>query len=155
MRGVTGVLFRLLLLYFFYPRDRGKRYKTVDYSEQVVSSVRMSYCMRQGEAPAVLDGGIGSKILRRVLKGHLNLTPSTNRKNMPILQRYLRLLKRDLNLEGCNVYRTCWALCLTQFEGVMCSEDHVRRNLEQRRDCNPHRDTHSGQISVEVVRGSP
>ncbi len=96
--------------------------------------------------------GFASCQLRLVLRGRRILSPSRRAPRLPVLQHHLRAVRMHLNLCGDAGHRALWALCLTQWQGVMRCGDPVRRKRDGRRALNPNLDRHRGRLTVDIRR---
>lgn len=99
----------------FFPRTgrkngRAGKSNSVQYAEQVISSVKAHYGLETGHRPGLVEGGNGGGQLRRVIKGLRMMSPRLQGVRLPILQHHLRAVRRVLNLESSQLHRVLWDL---------------------------------------------
>lgn len=78
--------------------EGGRATNSLNYAEQVISSVRGHYTRIQGRIPGMADGALGKK-LSYILRGLPKMAPCAARVKLPILKGDLRNIRGVLRLE--------------------------------------------------------
>lgn len=126
--------------------------KSVNYADQIISSVRGYYAVFHGRRPGLGSGELGGKQLKYVLNVLRKLARRVIKVRRPVLQGDLRRIRIVFNLTNSHQDRTMCVHCLAQWKGVVRSGDLVKRQAEGSSIWDPTQDTHRGLISLEVFR---
>lgn len=136
----------------FRSRRKSKSHNTAAYARKVIASVKYEYQRQHGRLIGPPGTYLNSELCR-LEKGLSKVAPSQENPRLPVLQYHMRAVRRTLNLENNQVDRVLWALCCTQFKGVMRAGDLIRPVTEGIREWNPELDTHRGRVTFHRVRG--
>ena len=131
-----------------FPRRKKKELNTTPHAEQCIASVRSHYAAKHGRRPGLRAGSNGGSQLQLVLKGLKNMSPSKKGERLPILQHHLRADRRHLDISNNGLHRVCWALWLTQWQGVLRSSDVISRLKWTGRTWIPSKEIHRGRLAV-------
>lgn len=105
--------------------DKGRFTNSVNYSEQVISSVSVHYAVIHGGRRGITDWPLEVKQLVYTLNGLRKFAPKEVQVKHPILQAGLRRVKTVMNLRDSHMDSTRWVLWLLQWKGVMRSGDVI------------------------------
>lgn len=128
---------------------------SVNYAEQVISSVRGHYAGTTRivnrihiRGPGLSNVALGFKQLRNTPNWLLNLAPIQMRVNRTILHADLRQIRADMDLSNIHDNWTMWALWFAQWKGLMRFGNIIKRRGDVITLWDPSKDTHSGIIRI-------
>lgn len=132
--------------------DTTKTTNTVNYAEQVISSVKGQYSSMHGRLPGLSEGSLGGKQWLNTLNEFRKLAPGLIPSKRPLLQPDLRRIRGVMNLKYIHDYRTMWSMCLAQWQGVMRCGYLVKQTVYRATVWDPSKESHRGIIRIEILR---
>ena len=127
-------------------------YNSVNYAEQIISSIRSYYEAEHGRRPGVDQKGLSGYKLKRALRGLRRLFPKEAAVKKPLLQYHLRAIREVMDLRGNGLHRALWALWTCQWQGVMRTCDLIKKTADGNKPWDPRRETHRGRVAVDRAR---